>query len=157
MKRDDLASVLLVSPDWKPDLSNTTCAGALRDEALRDEALRFAGTGKEAIGLLSIACIDLVVIDVSLSDMSPWDLIQMLRRAWPWQTWALVGTALSSEDEVRARSLGAAGVFDVLPVLPMLSEIARCARRRAGASARALPPRRATPRKHPAEMKQTIN
>jgi DNA-binding response OmpR family regulator len=74
--------------------------------------------------------VDLVMIDRILPDMTAWDLAGTLRSARPWQLWALVGSELSADDEVRARSLGATGVFDGRPTRPMLSEIAKSLRRR---------------------------
>lgn len=126
MNRQHLVSILLVSADQALGfhvITRTTTTPV-------DDFVSVVETARDAIGLLSMITVDLVMIDRILPDMTAWDLARTLRSARPWQLWALVGSELSADDEVRARSLGATGVFDGRPTRPMLSEIAGSLRRR---------------------------
>jgi CheY-like chemotaxis protein len=71
-----------------------------------------AESGTKALELLRILRFDLLVTGDSLPDMAMSQLIRRVRVAWPWQKWAMVGSMLTSQDEIVARSLGAMAVFD---------------------------------------------
>ena len=118
-----------------------------------EDAISYATTGQSAIGYLAMTNVDLVVIDSRLPDMTPWDLVRMLRLAWPWQKWALVGMELTAADEARARQLGVTGVFDGRPSRAMLGELAKSLRRRTSPTQESMP--RPT-RVRPARLKKEL-
>jgi hypothetical protein len=71
---------------------------------------------------------DLIVTAHRLPDIALWDLLRIMRSAWPWQRWALVADERTcARDEVRARALGVTRIFDAAPMLDELIALASCA------------------------------
>jgi DNA-binding response OmpR family regulator len=83
-----------------------------------------ADSGKKALELLRMLRFDLLVTGDRLPDMPVTHLIRRVRIAWPWQKWAMVGAALTTEDEIAARTLGAMAVFDAPPDWDAISSLA---------------------------------
>lgn len=67
---------------------------------------------------------DLLVTGDRLPDMPIGQFLRRVRVAWPWQKWALVGSSITTQDEIAARSLGAMAVFDAPPDWEVLSSLA---------------------------------
>src|SRR5687767_6010974 len=57
-------------------------------------------------------------------DGAPWAMIRRVRGACPWQKWALVAPQLCEADEVVARTLGVARIFDAVPTADDLLRLA---------------------------------
>jgi DNA-binding NtrC family response regulator len=87
--------------------------------------VRAAFTGRETIGILRACKVDLLLAGRAISDMSLWKLIERIRAARPQQKWALADSQITAEEEIRARSLGAMFVCNVIPDCARLHELAR--------------------------------
>jgi CheY-like chemotaxis protein len=83
-----------------------------------------ADSGKKALELLRMLRFDLLVTGDQLPDMPVSQLIRRVRAAWPWQKWAMVGSMISPQDEISARTLGAMAVFDAPPDWEVLGSMA---------------------------------
>ena len=94
-----------------------------------------ADSGKKALELLRVLRFDLLVTGDHLPDMSVSQLVRRVRTAWPWQKWALVGSQITVEDEITARTLGAMAVLDAPPDWQMLAEMADAICSRAASAA----------------------
>jgi hypothetical protein len=92
-----------------------------------------ADSGKKALELLRMLRFDLLVTGDHLPDMPVGQLIRRVRVAWPWQKWAMVGSELTAQDEIAARSLGAMAVFDAPPDWDAISSLASAAAGKAAA------------------------
>jgi CheY-like chemotaxis protein len=86
-----------------------------------------ADSGKKALELLRMLRFDLLVTGDRLPDMPVGQLIRRVRVAWPWQKWAMVGSVLTAQDEIAARSLGAMAVFDAPPDWDAIGSLASAA------------------------------
>jgi hypothetical protein len=86
-----------------------------------------ADSGKKAMELLRMLRFDLLVTGDRLPDMPMEHFIRRVRMAWPWQKWAMVGSAITPPDEIAARTLGAMAVFDAPPDWDVLSSLAAIA------------------------------
>jgi len=86
-----------------------------------------ADSGKKALELLRMLRFDLLVTGDQLPDMPVGHLIRRVRAAWPWQKWAMVGSVLTAQDEIAARTLGAMAVFDAPPDWEALALLAAAA------------------------------
>jgi len=114
---DDSACGMNVSRDAAPEpIAESTGASFFH-----------ADSGKKALELLRMLRFDLLVTGDRLPDMPVTHLIRRVRIAWPWQKWAMVGAALTTEDEIAARTLGAMAVFDAPPDWDVLSALAATA------------------------------
>jgi CheY-like chemotaxis protein len=98
-----------------------------------------ADSGKKALELLRMLHFDLLVTGDHLPDMPVSHLIRRIRAAWPWQKWAMVGSSLTTQDEIVARTLGAVAVFDAPPDWDALGLLAVAAAGTAVADSRAAP------------------
>ncbi|HWP40840.1 MAG TPA: hypothetical protein VNL70_07930, partial [Tepidisphaeraceae bacterium] len=88
--------------------------------------LTMAFSARQALVHLRQMRCDLLLTGHQLPDMSVWTLVGRLRASWPQLRWALVCTAaLSAQEEIRARSLGATMLFDTVPDAARLHELAR--------------------------------
>jgi hypothetical protein len=83
-----------------------------------------ADSGKKALELLRMLRFDLLVTGDRLPDMPIGHFLRRVRVAWPWQKWAMVGSSLTTQDEIAARTLGAMAVFDAPPDWEVLSSLA---------------------------------
>lgn len=81
----------------------------------RDECFYWVELGREALEILRLVKIDLVVTTLYVPDMSIWDLIGKIKMAWPWQRWALVCDEFTTQEEIRARTLGVSRMFYTTP------------------------------------------
>ena len=71
--------------------------------------------GRRAIDMLRLLSFDFVLVGLDLPDMSTWDFQRHLKRAMPHLKWAVVGSPISDQQEVAARTLGATILFDTTP------------------------------------------
>ena len=44
-----------------------------------------------------------------------WDFVRRVRTGWAWQKWALVGGAITEQQEITARMFGSVKIYDVMP------------------------------------------
>jgi len=75
-------------------------------------SLFLVDSGKKALELMRMFRFDLLVTGDVLPDMPVSHLLRRVRAAWPWQKWAIVGSSITTQDEIAARTLGALAVFD---------------------------------------------
>ncbi|WP_428940654.1 hypothetical protein [Fontivita pretiosa] len=98
--------------------------GLVHDSPLIE--LTMAPTARQALLHLRQMSCDLLLTGNQLPDMNVWTLVSRLRASWPQLRWALVCTgALSPQEEIRARCLGATMLFDTVPDGARLHELAR--------------------------------
>ena len=74
-----------------------------------------ANSAAEALAILRLSRVDLLLSSLDVPDMSPWQLIRRVRASACAPRWALVASALSTADEIQARSLGAIAVLEQTP------------------------------------------
>jgi CheY-like chemotaxis protein len=71
--------------------------------------------GRRAIDMLRMVSFDMLLLGLQLPDMSPWDFLRHLKAAFPHQKWALVGGAITEQQEVSARMFGCTTIFESTP------------------------------------------
>jgi CheY-like chemotaxis protein len=82
--------------------------------------------GRRAIDMLRMVSFDMLLLGLQVPDMSPWDFLRHLKAAFPHQKWALVGGAITEQQEVSARMFGCTTIFESTPTSnEMLSLTAR--------------------------------
>jgi DNA-binding response OmpR family regulator len=83
----------------------------------RTEGLDFCTvrSGRRAIDMLRMLSFDLVVVGMRIPDLSTWDFVRRVRTGWAWQKWALVGGAITEQQEITARMFGSVKIYDVMP------------------------------------------
>jgi CheY-like chemotaxis protein len=83
----------------------------------RTEGLDFCSvrSGRRAIDMLRMLSFDLVVVGMRIPDLSTWDFVRRVRTGWAWQKWALVGGAITEQQEITARMFGSVKIYDVMP------------------------------------------
>jgi DNA-binding response OmpR family regulator len=88
---------------------------------------------REALATIRLVSFDLIVAGLDDPTIDVWALMQRVSSAWPQQRWVLASPAISAEEEVLARSLGAVMVLSAAPDVEWIAECA-ASLRRAGAS-----------------------
>ncbi len=88
-------------------------------------------SGRRAIDMLRMLSFDLVVVGMRLPDISTWDFVRRVRTGWAWQKWALVGGAITDQQEVTARMFGSVRIYDVMPSSDELLKLASDMREKA--------------------------
>src|ERR1700753_2280162 len=83
-----------------------------RVEGLNYTAVR---SGRRAIDMLRMLSFDLVVVGMRIPDIATWDFVRRVRTGWAWQKWALVGGAITEQQEITARMFGSVKIYDVMP------------------------------------------
>lgn len=78
----------------------------------------------EALRMVRKLDADLLVTGMQLPDASPWQMIRRLRIARPWQKWALTADALTTAQEIEARSLGVVAILGETPTVESLLMLA---------------------------------
>ena len=118
--QDDQVAVLGVCVD-EPELIGKT------------EGLNFCSvrSGRRAIDMLRMLSFDLVMVGMRIPDLNTWDFVRRLRTGWAWQKWALVGGAISEQQEITARMFGPIRIYDVMPSSDELIELTSALRQRA--------------------------
>ena len=83
----------------------------------RTEGLDFCSvrSGRRAIDMLRMLSFDLVIVGMRIPDITTWDFVRRVRTGWAWQKWALVGGALTEQQEITARMFGSVKIYDVMP------------------------------------------
>ncbi len=83
----------------------------------RTEGLDFCSvrSGRRAIDMLRMLSFDLVIVGMRIPDLSTWDFVRRVRTGWAWQKWALVGGAITEQQEITARMFGSVKIYDVMP------------------------------------------
>jgi len=90
-----------------------------------------ACSASETLRLVRMFEFDLLLAGLEHQDVEPWALLASVRHEHRGQKWAMFSSAISDAQEVRARALGAVGVFDALPPTRVLLELITALRRRA--------------------------
>lgn len=102
----------------------------LPDAGPTDQPLFRANSAAQALSILRLARVDLLLSGLDVPDMSPWQFIRRVRALASAPRWALVASsALSSGDEIQARSLGAIAVLEQMPHAAALDALLHRVRR----------------------------
>jgi CheY-like chemotaxis protein len=102
----------------------------------RTEGLDFCTvrSGRRAIDMLRMLSFDLVIVGMRIPDISTWDFVRRVRTGWAWQKWALVGGAITEQQEITARMFGSVKIYDVMPSSDEVLHLASHLREKAAAS-----------------------
>ncbi len=73
-------------------------------------AMTRAATPREVIEMLRIMEFNLLLVSATAEDAPIWNLMGVIQRHWPELRWVLITDECSNEEEILARSLGAASV-----------------------------------------------
>lgn len=65
-----------------------------------------------AMNVMRAMKFDLLAVGDRIEEETPWDFVQQMRSAWPRQKWVYLADAVTDEDEIKARSLGAVAVLE---------------------------------------------
>lgn len=84
-----------------------------------------AESGVHAIGMLRVSRFDLIATESRLPDICPLEMIRTIRTSRPSQKWVLIGSDISADEEVDARMLGVAAIFDQMPAVEDLIALTR--------------------------------
>lgn len=88
-----------------------------------------ASTIREAMSTMRLIGFDLVVVGLDRPEIDVWEIMHRVLTAWPQQRWLVAADSLTQEEEILARSLGAALVLDSVPDETWLAEFASSLRR----------------------------
>jgi CheY-like chemotaxis protein len=91
--------------------------------------------GRRAIDMLRMVSFDMLLLGLQVPDMSPWDFLRHLKAAFPHQKWALVGGAITEQQEVSARMFGCTTIFESTPTSSEMLSLTARMRERAVAKA----------------------
>jgi CheY-like chemotaxis protein len=99
----------------------------------RTEGLNFCAvrSGRRAIDMLRMLSFDLVLVGMRIPDLGTWDFVRRLRTGWAWQKWALVGGAITEQQEITARMFGPLKIYDTVPTSDELLALADALRQKA--------------------------
>jgi CheY-like chemotaxis protein len=99
----------------------------------RTEGLNFCAvrSGRRAIDMLRMLSFDLVLVGMRIPDLGTWDFVRRLRTGWAWQKWALVGGAITEQQEITARMFGPLKIYDTVPSSDELLALADALRQKA--------------------------
>jgi DNA-binding response OmpR family regulator len=102
----------------------------------RTEGLDFCSvrSGRRAIDMLRMLSFDLVIVGMRIPDITTWDFVRRVRTGWAWQKWALVGGALTEQQEITARMFGSVKIYDVMPSSDEVLQLASHLREKAAMS-----------------------
>jgi CheY-like chemotaxis protein len=103
------------------------------DQIGRTEGLNFCSvrSGRRAIDMLRMLSFDLVLVGMRIPDLGTWDFARRLRTGWAWQKWALIGGAITEQQEITARMFGPLKIYDVMPSSDELLKLAEALRQKA--------------------------
>jgi DNA-binding response OmpR family regulator len=124
---------------FKSQNDQVTVLGLCVDEPAmvgRTEGLDFCTvrSGRRAIDMLRMLSFDLVIVGMRIPDISTWDFVRRVRTGWAWQKWALVGSAITEQQEITARMFGSVKIYDVMPSSDEVLQLASHLREKAAAS-----------------------
>jgi len=99
----------------------------------KTEGMNFCSvrSGRRAIDMMRMLSFDLVVVGMRIPDLSTWDFIRRIRTGWAWQKWALVGGAITEQQEITARMFGPLKIYDVMPSSDELLQLTAALREKA--------------------------
>jgi hypothetical protein len=80
------------------------------DHLIEGIALTHAAKPRDVIEMLRVLDFSLLLVRAGPKDVAIWQMIQVVRRYWPRLRWALLSENCSDQEEILARSLGAASV-----------------------------------------------
>ena len=89
-----------------------------------------ASTVREVMSTMRLIGFDLVVVGLDDPHLDVWEAMHRVLTAWPQQRWMLASSQVTQEEEILARSLGAAVVLDEAPDEIWLADFASSLRRR---------------------------
>jgi len=89
-----------------------------------------ASTVREVMSTMRLIGFDLVVVGLDDPHLDVWEAMHRVLTAWPHQRWMLASSQVTQEEEILARTLGAAVVLDAVPDESWLVEFATSLRRR---------------------------
>jgi len=124
---------------FKSQNDQVTVLGLCVDEPAmvgRTEGLDFCTvrSGRRAIDMLRMLSFDLVIVGMRIPDISTWDFVRRVRTGWAWQKWALVGGAITEQQEITARMFGSVKIYDVMPSSDEVLQLASHLREKAAMS-----------------------
>jgi hypothetical protein len=80
------------------------------DHVIEGIALTHAAKPRDVIEMLRVLDFSLLIVRAGPKDIAIWQMVQVVRRYWPRLRWALLSENCSDQEEILARSLGAASV-----------------------------------------------
>jgi hypothetical protein len=80
------------------------------DHVIDGIALTHAARPRDVIEMLRVMDFSLLLVRAGEKDALIWEMVQAVRRYWPGLRWALLAENCTDEEEILARSLGAASV-----------------------------------------------
>ncbi|MBL9163387.1 MAG: hypothetical protein JNL18_11680 [Planctomycetaceae bacterium] len=89
-----------------------------------------ASTVREVMSTMRLIGFDLVVVGLDDPHLDVWEVMHRVLTAWPQQRWILASSQVTQEEEILARSLGAAVVLDNVPDEQWLAAFSSSLRRR---------------------------
>lgn len=89
-----------------------------------------ASTVREVMSTMRLIGFDLVVVGLDDPHSDVWEVMHRVLTAWPQQRWMLASSQVTQEEEILARSLGAAVVLDNVPDEQWLAAFSSSLRRR---------------------------
>ena len=89
-----------------------------------------ASTVREVMSTMRLVGFDLVVVGLDDPHFDVWEAMHRVLTAWPHQRWMLASDKVTQEEEILARTLGAALVLDAVPNELWFIEFATSLRRR---------------------------
>jgi DNA-binding NarL/FixJ family response regulator len=89
-----------------------------------------ASSLREIVSTMRLISFDLVVVGLDDPHLDVWEAMHRVLAAWPHQRWMLASSQVTQEEEILARSLGAAVVLDSVPDECWFVEFASSLRRR---------------------------
>ena len=89
-----------------------------------------ASTVREVMSTMRLIGFDLVVVGLDDPHLDVWETMHRMLTAWPQQRWILASSQATQEEEILARTLGAALVLDCVPDELWFVEFATSLRRR---------------------------
>jgi hypothetical protein len=84
--------------------------GLAADREFAGVAMTRAVTPREVIEMLRIMEFNLLLVSATAEDGAIWNLMGVVQRHWPELRWVLVTNDCTNQEEIMARSLGAASV-----------------------------------------------
>jgi hypothetical protein len=91
-----------------------------------------ARSQREALATIRLVSFDLIVAGLDDPTIDVWTLMQRVSSAWPQQRWVLASPAITAEEEILARSLGAVMVLSAVPDVEWIAECVASLRRDGG-------------------------
>jgi hypothetical protein len=108
--RRETAALVARSVGRRPKRLSVLAIGLGVDHVIDGIAITHAAKPRDVIEMLRVLDFTLLIVKAGPEDAAIWQMVQVVRRYWPRLRWALFSDNCSDQDEILARSLGAASV-----------------------------------------------